>query len=275
MEPGCNRRSTTLWITARNRDSEAGAAPIVHRRSTRSGFLVHGAPVDMSSFPAFRGSEAVAAGLLTAGQLRGPRFRPLFRNVYTTADRNVTHELRCRAATLALPDGAVITGRSAATVRGVRLCWPDDDVQVVAPLGMRLARRTGLRIRRTELTGGEWDDWANGRLASPLRTALDLLLARPLPDAVADLDAVLRADLVGRRRSVKIARTDLAFPAEKVAVEYDGDWRDGELWALNRDRDRLNRVHNAGWAVVFITAPLLRNKEQLLAAVRSALARRR
>ncbi|GEL18276.1 hypothetical protein [Pseudonocardia asaccharolytica] len=285
--------------------------------------------MDLSSIPVFRGSDAIAEGLLTVGQLRGPWFRPLFRNVYTTADRDVTHELRCRAATLALPRGAVVTGRSAATVRGVRLCWPDDDVQVVAPLEMRLARRTGLRIRRTELAPGESRDWAHGRLASPLRTVLDLLLARPLHDAVADLDAVLRADLVelsdvatmvdarsdngirGARRAVqladpraeslpesklrvllvldglqpvpqywicdrgvKIARTDLAFPAQKVSVEYDGDWRDGEMWALNRDRDRLNRVHDAGWTVVFVTAPLLRDKEQLIATVRSALARR-
>lgn len=47
--------------------------------------------------------------------------------------------------------------------------------------------------------------------------------------------------------SGRIARTDLAFPERKVAVEYDGQWRDGRLWALNRDRERLNRVHGAGW----------------------------
>ena len=37
----------------------------------------------------------------------------------------------------------------------------------------------------------------------------------------------------------RLARADLAFPEHKVAVEYDGSWRDGELWALNRVRDRL------------------------------------
>jgi hypothetical protein len=59
-----------------------------------------------------------------------------------------------------------------------------------------------------------------------------------------------------------------------VAVEYDGQWRDGELWALNRDRERLNRVHAAGWDVVFVTAALLANPRKLVATVRAALVAR-
>jgi very-short-patch-repair endonuclease len=69
------------------------------------------------------------------------------------------------------------------------------------------------------------------------------------------------------------ARLDLAFPELKVAIEYDGDWRDGQLWALNRDRERLNRIHALGWYVIFVTAPLLRDRRKLLATVRQALAR--
>ena len=69
----------------------------------------------------------------------------------------------------------------------------------------------------------------------------------------------------------RIARTDLAFPEKKVAVEYDGQWRDGQLWALNRDRERLNRVHAAGWDVVFVTAPLLATPRKMVATVRAAL----
>jgi hypothetical protein len=274
----------------------------------------------------FRGSDAVAEGLLTPSRLRGPDVVRLFRDVYVRAGVPVTHELRCRGATLALPAGAVVTGRSAATVRAVRLAWPDEDVRVVAPPEMRLAHRKGIEVRRTPVEWGDWQPWAHGRLASPLRMALDLLLGQPLPDAVADLDAVLRAGLVKRphveylvsrrsdngivdaRRAVeladpraesvpeskmrvllvlaglepvpqywiedatgRLARVDLAFPAQRVAVEYDGDWRDGELWALNRDRDRLNRVHAAGWDVVFVTAPLLRDPRRMVRTVRQAL----
>lgn len=274
----------------------------------------------------FRGSDAVACGALTRGQLRSRAVRRLCQDVYTVSNRKVTHELRCRAMALALPEGAVITGRSAATVRGVPLCWPEDDVQVVAPMEMRLGHRQGLRIRRTTLEHRDWEPWAGGAIATPKRMVLDLLLARPLPDAVADLDAVLRARKVDRaaverlvadrsdkgivlaRRAVEladpramslpeskmrvhlvlngldpvpqycivdggvvIAQVDLALPAYKLVIEYDGDWRDGESWALNRDRERLNRVHAAGWDVVFVTAPLLGDQKRMVRTVRQAI----
>jgi very-short-patch-repair endonuclease len=69
----------------------------------------------------------------------------------------------------------------------------------------------------------------------------------------------------------RIARVDLALPEHKLAIEYDGDWRDGESWALNRDRDRLNRVHALNWRVVFVTAPLLRNTQKMLQTIRAAI----
>ncbi len=45
------------------------------------------------------GSEAVAAGWLTPGQLRGPTVKRLFRNTYVLAGVSVTHEVWCAAAT--------------------------------------------------------------------------------------------------------------------------------------------------------------------------------
>lgn len=276
--------------------------------------------------PVFRGSHAVAAGDLTPGQLRGPHYRRLCRDGYVPASVRTTHPLRCQAFALVLGDAAVITGRSAASVRGVPLAWPDDEVSAVAIPESRVSRRSGLDLRRSPLTARDWEPWAGGRLALPSRMALDLLLGRPLPEAVADLDAVLRAKLVtlpqvtklvaGRsdkgilaaRQAValadpraeslpesrlrvvltlagltpvpqywicdahgRIARVDLAFPDHRVAVEYDGDWRDGEQWALNRDRERLNRVHAVDWDVVFVTAPLLRDERRLVRTVRAAL----
>jgi hypothetical protein len=274
----------------------------------------------------FRRSEAVALGVLTRAQLRGAGVHRLCRDIYTPSSTKLTHELRCRAMAMALPPGPVITGRSAATLRGVRLCWPEDDVQVLAPMEMRLGRRSGLDVRRTAIEQDDWEPWAGGRIARPLRMALDLLLARPLSDAVADLDAVLRAGKVERdrlarmlatrsdngivlaRRAIeladpraeslpesrmrvhlvldglnpvpqywiedgggRIARVDLALPEHKLAIEYDGDWRDGESWALNRDRDRLNRVHALNWRVAFVTAPILRNVPRMLQTVRAAI----
>ncbi len=274
----------------------------------------------------FRGSDAVAAGQLSRAQLRGPLVTRLFRDVYVDRSTPVTHEVRCRGATLFLPPDAVVTGRSAAAVRGAALAAADDPVEIIAPLGRRIARREGFDLRRNEIAPGEWVPWHGGRLATPLRMALDLALDRPVAVAVADLDVVLRRGLVDldalgdlvharsdrgirvARRAVslvdpraesrpesevrvhlvlagldpvpqhwiedadgRIARTDLGFPERRVAVEYDGQWRDGQLWALNRDRERLNRVQAAGWDVVFVTAPLLATPGRMVATVRAAL----
>ena len=144
----------------------------------------------------FRGSDAVASGVLTADQLRGPQFRRLYRDVYLPAGVPITHSVRCEGAALVLPSAAVITGRSAATLRGIPLARAIDPVEIVVPLVTRIARRSGLDVRRSDLTAEEIAPWLGIGLATPLRTSLDLLLDRMLPDAVADLDAVLRAGLV-------------------------------------------------------------------------------
>ncbi|HSL07827.1 MAG TPA: hypothetical protein VK887_07585, partial [Pseudonocardiaceae bacterium] len=63
---------------------------------------------------------------------------------------------------------------------------------------------------------------------------------------------------------------DLAFPERRLAVEYDGVWH-GALLQVGPDRDRLNRLHAAGWDVVFITAQHLREPRRLVCTVRVAL----
>lgn len=146
----------------------------------------------------FRGSEAVAAGLVTRSQLTGTRFKRVFRDVYVPGTAELTHELRCECAAFALPADAVLTGRSAATLGGVRLALPADPVEVLIGLDTRLFRRAGFDLRRCEVRADEAQPWSRVRLATRRRTAFDLLLDRALPDVVADLDAVLRAGFVGR-----------------------------------------------------------------------------
>ena len=146
----------------------------------------------------FLGSVAVQAGDLTAGELRGPLVKRLFQDVYAAARAPDDHELHCAAAALVLPPSAVLTGRSAATLRGVRLAGPQDPVELVVPEAVRVFRRFGLRVRRSDLEPEEWVGWRTIGIATPARMALDLLLERPLTEAVADLDAVLRAGLLPR-----------------------------------------------------------------------------
>ena len=142
----------------------------------------------------FRGTDALAQGMVSRRDLLGDRYRRLFRDVYTVSTAPVTHELRARAAAMALPHGVVITGRSAAAVRGAPICWPDDPVHVAVPLGMRVDRRTGLLVRRSDLTLDEYRPWEEGFLASPLRMCLDLLAGRPLGHGGDDVDPIAGAD---------------------------------------------------------------------------------
>ncbi|HEY6424938.1 MAG TPA: hypothetical protein VIY28_17205, partial [Pseudonocardiaceae bacterium] len=67
-----------------------------------------------------------------------------------------------------------------------------------------------------------------------------------------------------------VGRADLAFPERRLAVEYDGAWHGAPL-QVGRDRDRLNRLHAAGWDVAFVTAQHLREPRLLVGMVRGAL----
>ncbi|GAA4030981.1 hypothetical protein GCM10022247_65100 [Allokutzneria multivorans] len=145
--------------------------------------------------PVFRGSEAVADGLVTANELRSPRFVRLFRNVYATRWAPRTHELRCRAVALFAHPASVITGASAATLRGVPLAGPDDPVDLLVPLTNRLCPVDGLTVRIAKVAEADSTPWHGVRLASPERLLHDLLRTPPLPAAVSAADACLRAGL--------------------------------------------------------------------------------
>ncbi len=69
-----------------------------------------------------------------------------------------------------------------------------------------------------------------------------------------------------------IARVDLGFPEQRVAVEYEGEWH-GDAAALVHDRERLNRLRENGWMVVFVTkADRYRPSRELVGRVLGALA---
>ncbi|MDQ2709084.1 MAG: hypothetical protein M3Z25_16250 [Actinomycetota bacterium] len=67
----------------------------------------------------FRGTEALAAGLLTRHQLHAPRFRPGLPDVYLSAGVGADLAMRSRAAYLMVRDrGWVLGGYSAAALLG-------------------------------------------------------------------------------------------------------------------------------------------------------------
>jgi very-short-patch-repair endonuclease len=188
-------------------------------------------PSSVNIHDVFRGSAARKHGYVTAAQLRGPRFRRLFQDVYAPAHLPVTHELRCRGAALIVPAEAVVTGRSAATILGVTLAKPYDPVEIVVPEQHRFGPVAGIRVRRTAVSFKESRPWNGIRIAKPGRTALDLALrlsprnyswVRRLRIAVPDLDAFIRSGLVTvrqlrrswrglRNRGIRLARAALSM----------------------------------------------------------------
>jgi very-short-patch-repair endonuclease len=144
----------------------------------------------------FIGSEALAEGLLTVRQLRGPQVKRVIHGVYRPAWVPLTHKLKCQAACLVLPSCAVVTGASAASVLGLRLASPDDDVSVAAPEGPIVPRRAGVQLRRVREPRPGGDVLDGVRLAHARRMAFDAAARLPLHEATAALDGLVRQGLV-------------------------------------------------------------------------------
>jgi hypothetical protein len=105
---------------------------------------------------------------------------------------------------------------------------------------------------------------ADGQAESPQETRVRLLvLDSGLPEPVAQYRVLVEGRFV--------ARVDFAWPDRKVALEYDGLWH-AEPGQFARDRERLNRLREAGWTVVFVTAADLHDRTRLVARIAAALA---
>jgi very-short-patch-repair endonuclease len=115
------------------------------------------------------------------------------------------------------------------------------------------------------------------RGADRLRAALGMIRE----DAWSPRESLVRCMLVEARlpepelntdvydeRGMFLGCVDLAYPREKVAIEYLGMLH-GERWA--QDVERLARLRAAGWAVIEVTSPLLKRPHDLVARVTAAL----
>jgi hypothetical protein len=70
-----------------------------------------------------------------------------------------------------------------------------------------------------------------------------------------------------------MARIDLAWPACKFALEYDGQWH-ADPGQLGRDRRRIRTLNALGWYVYPVTSADLHHLDALARRVRDLLARR-
>ena len=167
--------------------------------------------------------------------------------------------------------GLPVTTPEATAVRLASVLRRDDAVAAVdqliatgvvhlAPIRALAARTRGPGSARARAVAG----LADGLAESPQETRVRLLIGRSgLPQPVAQHRVLDRYGFV--------ARVDFAWPELKVAVEYNGLWH-AEAGQFIRDRQRLNRLREAGWQVVFVTTADLREPARLLARVAVALA---
>lgn len=93
-------------------------------------------------------------------------------------------------------------------------------------------------------------------------------------------DALRRAGLTGwfANYSIRVAGRriviDVAFPAQQVAVEFDGWEAHGQPEAFGPDRDRQNLLSNAGWLILRFTWADLDDPKAMSATIATALDRR-
>ena len=277
----------------------------------------------------FRGTWAVAAGVLTPEQLRSSAWRRLRRDVYADAELPLDHLLLARAVGLVAPRHAVFGGLTAVALwGGLEFATADDPVEVVLPPGSRWQPGPGVAVRRASLAGDVVIGPAGLRRTGRVRTATDLIRRGAPDDGIVLLDRLVAAGIVrldavrdavadlprcrGSRQAREIAgladglaespqetclrllmlraglrapvaqfrvfdedgfiaRVDFAYPELRLAIEYDGQWH-AEPGQLGRDRRRLNRLTEAGWRVLFVTAADLHDPETLIRRIRRALA---
>lgn len=129
---------------------------------------------------------------------------------------------------------------------------------------LRAYFRSQRRLRNLRI-GEQLLDLVEPLAESPMESRLRVALVEGgLPRPVVQYDVI---DQSGRF----VARLDLAYPIERIAIEFDGAWH----WARRRDDDRRrDRLRALGWDVLVFSAEDLRTPEAIVARVAAALRRR-
>lgn len=138
------------------------------------------------------GSEALASGTLTRGQLRW-NYRPIFRDVYIPKEISPSLKVMTAGAWLWSGRRAVITGRAAAALHGAK--WVD----AYAPIELLWRNNhypRGTIVRDERFQHDEVTSIDGLKVATPARAGFDLARHVPRAVAVAHLDALARATAI-------------------------------------------------------------------------------
>jgi very-short-patch-repair endonuclease len=144
----------------------------------------------------FRGSTAVAAGLVTPKMLRGRRFRRLLPDVYAPSELDPDLALRARAAGVLVAGRGAVAGYAAAELLGASCGQPDGPVDVLMPSRYRCE---GLWVHRDRFDLAETVAIpGGGAVTAPSRTAYDLARWAPcLTERVVAVDTLAHCCGVG------------------------------------------------------------------------------
>lgn len=137
----------------------------------------------------FKGSEAVRQGRLTPYELR-TRFRAIYPDVYLAEWGMPSLRTRCVAAWLWSGRRGVLAGLAAAALHGAN--WVDDD-EPVELIWRNQHAPVGIVTRNQRIQPDEVSRVAALPVTSLARTAFDLARQLPRDEAVARLDALMRA----------------------------------------------------------------------------------
>ena len=222
----------------------------------------------------FRGSRAIARGLVTAKQLRGALYVRLFPDVYADASLELTYALRSRAAFLLVQGRGVLCGYSAAELLHAGCGPPSADAEVLIPEGDG-RRHPGLRVHRGRLFADEVCEVDGIALTTPLFTAWTLGRRSSLVEAVVAVDALAHVHGLDPRDVVRVGYRRIgargsrglpevirladplsgspmetrAYPELMLGIEYDGRDHLDPNRAL-RDLAREGYLGRRGWDVL-------------------------
>jgi len=138
---------------------------------------------------AFLGSEAAAQGKVTEHDLRRWH-RRLFRDVYLAREHDLTLLDRIEGAWLRTGRRGVVAGLAAAALHGSRWVDPNIPIELIAK---QTRSPAGLIVRNESLAPDEITRVSGIPVTTRARTAFDLARHLPRGQAVARLDALMRA----------------------------------------------------------------------------------
>lgn len=193
----CPRAPRSLWIRTSPPQGRTRSAWAVASRS----IVVAMEFLDRVADRPFTSAMAVAGGA-TRDQVRDwvrtGTVRRILSDVYVDASAADGVELRARAASLVLPEHAVVCDRSAAWLHGVDVLEFAEhdlvpDLDVVSVNCNNPSRRRGIFGGKRDLLESEITVVQGVRVTTPLRTVCDLACLRGRWQAMAVLDAFRRA----------------------------------------------------------------------------------